>query len=116
MILDIGRRYSLRIATPEVNRAIEQVCAHHPPPGLGNSRTKIYYAAQISTAPPVFKLFTNHPRVFTTAYIKYLERSLRERFKLDCIPLCLQVSGRAKQDRPERKPSRHRQVSGQKRT
>jgi len=116
MILDIGQRYSLRIATPEVNRVIEEVCAHHPPPGLGNSRTKIYYATQVSTAPPVFKLFTNHPRVFTTAYTKYLERSLRERFKLDCIPLCLQVSGRVKQDRPERKPSAHRKISGQKRT
>ena len=114
MILDIGQRYSLRIATADVNRAIQEICAHHPPPGLGRQRTKIYYITQVSTAPPVFKLFTNHPRVFTTAYIKYLERSLRERFKLDCIPLCLQVSGRVKQDRPERTTSRHGKVTRKK--
>ena len=96
MILDIGQRYKFRISTPEINRAIEEICNHHQPPSSGNRRTKIYYVTQFATAPPVFKIFTNNPQVFTKPYIKYLERALRDRFSLDCIPLCLQVAGRAK--------------------
>jgi GTP-binding protein len=94
MILDIGQRYTVRISTPEVNRAIEEICAHHAPPGSGNKRTKIYYVTQFATAPPVFKIFTNNPKGFTKPYIKYLERSLRDRFGMNSIPLCIQVSGR----------------------
>ena len=108
MILDIGKRYRLRIATAEVNKAIEQVCAHHPPPGSGNRRTKIYYVTQFATAPPVFKIFTNNPQAFTKPYMKYLERSLRDRFSLDCIPLCLQVTGRGEKDVPTKKSSTRR--------
>jgi len=111
MILDIGSRYRHRITTAEVNRAIEGVCAHHPPPGTGNRRTKIYYITQVATAPPVFKLFTNNPQVFTKSYIRYLERALRERLNMDSIPLCLQVTGREKKDAPARKPSARRNKS-----
>lgn len=108
MILDIGQRYRLRISTPEINRVIQEICAHHTPPGSGTRRTKIYYVTQFATAPPVFKIFTNNPQAFTKPYIKYLERSLRERFKMDCIPLCLQVTGRAKKDSDSKKPSTQR--------
>jgi GTPase len=108
MILEIGARYRHRITTAEVNRAIEEVCAHHPPPGAGNRRTKIYYITQVATAPPVFKLFTNNPQVFTKSYTRYLERSLRERLDMGSIPLCLQVTGREKKDTPDRKPSARR--------
>jgi GTP-binding protein len=96
MLLDIGQRYQVRIATSDVNRAIDEICAHHPPPAAGNRRTRVYYVTQFATAPPVFKIFTNNPKAFTKPYLKYLERSLRERFKMDCIPLCLQVSARTK--------------------
>ena len=108
MILDIGQRYRLRISTPEINRVIGEICGHHPPPGSGNRRTKIYYVTQFATAPPVFKIFTNNPQAFTKPYIKYLERSLRDRFKMDCIPLCLQVTGRGKKDSESKKPSTQR--------
>jgi len=95
MIVDIGQRYQVRISTPEVNRAIEEICGQHQPPGSGNRRTKIYYATQFANAPPVFKIFTNNPKAFTKPYLKYLERTLRERFRMDCIPLCLQVCARS---------------------
>lgn len=108
MILDIGKRYRLRIPTPEVNRAIVEICGHHAPPGSGNRRTKIYYVTQFATAPPVFKIFTNNPQAFTKPYLKYLERALRERFRLDCIPLCLQVSGRGEKDTSPKKSSTKR--------
>lgn len=102
LILDIAARYRQRIPTAQVNRAVEAAYAHRPPAAAGARRTKIYYTTQVASAPPVFKLFTNNPPAFTQAYIRYLERSLRERLGLACVPLCLQVSGRERKDSPGR--------------
>jgi len=109
LILEIAAGYRRRILTAEVNRAIETIYTHHPPPGTGKRRTKIYYVTQVATAPPVFKLFTNNTRVFTQSYLRYLERSLRQHLGLNCIPLCLQVSGREKKDADAKKKSGARQ-------
>jgi len=112
LIIQITKGYNRRVATAEVNRVIESVYAHHPPPVSGNRRTKIYYVTQVATAPPVFKLFTNNTRVFTQSYVRYLERSLRTALGMDCIPLCLQVTGREeKTDSTTRQPSGRRQKS-----
>ena len=99
LIEKLGEGYARRIATSEVNRGIEQIYSQNPPPRGRTTRTRIYYASQIETAPPTFKIFTNHPDAFQPAYLRYFERALRERFGFEGIPVCLDISERTKKEK-----------------
>ena len=76
--------YAQRVPTGVLNRAIRDLQAHHPAPGV-----KIRYAIQGATAPPTFTLFANGRLPLT--YLRYVERSLRERFDLGSTPLRIRV-------------------------
>ena len=91
VIADSGTRYHNRISTADLNRALEQIIDRKPPPRGPGRATKIFYATQVAAAPPVIKIFTNYPKSFTPAYQRYLERTLRDHFAFDGIPLCLQI-------------------------
>ena len=51
-----------------------------PPPTHKGQRLKIYYASQVSVAPPTFVLFVNDPELLHFSYKRYLENRLREAF------------------------------------
>ncbi len=76
--------YAQRIPTGVLNRAIRDLQAHHPAPGA-----KIRYAIQGATEPPTFTLFASGRLPAT--YLRYVERSLRERFDLGSTPLRIRV-------------------------
>ncbi len=76
--------YHLRIPTGTLNRALQDIQASHPPVGV-----KIRYCVQGAIDPPTFTLFTNG-RLHQT-YLRYIERSLRERFELGSTPIKLRV-------------------------
>jgi GTP-binding protein len=44
---------------------------------------------QVSTAPPSFVIFTNHPEAIHFSYERYLINQLRERFGFTGVPLRL---------------------------
>lgn len=58
-----------------------------PPPTVGSRAGRIYYAMQVSTAPPTFVLFVNDPALFTENYQKFLERKIRESLDFDGTPI-----------------------------
>lgn len=99
LIEKLGDGYGRRISTSEVNRAVEQIYLQNPPPRGRTTRTRIYYATQVETEPPTFKIFTNHPDAFLPSYRRYFERALRERFGFDGIPVCLAIAQRVKKER-----------------
>src|SRR6185295_1379379 len=51
--------YSLRLGTGEVNRLFEKAIERFHPPADHGRMWKLYYATQVSTAPPTFMLFAN---------------------------------------------------------
>lgn len=95
LIENLAAGYSRRIATSQVNRVLEEICDKNPPPRGHTTRTRIYYASQIDTSPPTFKIFTNHIEVFQPSYLRYMERSMRERFDFGGIPIRIEVAARA---------------------
>lgn len=95
LIDKVARARQQRVKTPELNRFIAAVTAKNPPVSPGSKHVRILYAAQTSTAPPTFVLFTNVATKFHFSYERFLVNQLRERFDFTGTPIRLQVRRRA---------------------
>ena len=76
--------YVRRVPTGALNRAIRDLQVKQPAP-----TGKIRYAVQGATEPPTFTLFVAGRLPAT--YLRYVERSLRERFDLGASPIRVRV-------------------------
>jgi GTP-binding protein len=76
--------YGKRVPTGALNRAIRDLQIKQPAP-----TGKIRYAVQGATEPPTFTLFIAGR--LPSTYLRYVERSLRERFSLGSSPLRVRV-------------------------
>src|SRR5204862_2481048 len=92
-----------RVATPELNRLLEEITAANPPVSPGRRHVRIMYAAQIGVAPPSFVFFTNVATTFHFSYERFLVNQLREHFGFAGTPIRIQVRRRAKTG-PNAKP------------
>ncbi len=81
--------YHHRIPTAALNRVLRDAQAGHPPPVHRGRRPRISYATQGATDPPTITLFTTGELPAT--YMRYLERKVREAFRLGPAPLKLRV-------------------------
>ena len=68
----------------QLNDAVRAIQAAHPAPGA-----RILYAVQGAIDPPTITLFAT--KRLSAPYLRYLERSLRERFELGPTPLKFRV-------------------------
>lgn len=79
--IDQVHDYSLmRIPTNVLNEVIMDAQLMTPPPTHNGKRLRIYYASQVSVAPPTFVLFVNDPELLHFSYKRFLENKLREAF------------------------------------
>ncbi len=76
--------YAKRVPTGVLNRAIRDLQVKQPSP-----TGKIRYAVQGASEPPTFTLFVSG-RLAPT-YLRYVERSLREKFELGSSPIRVRV-------------------------
>ncbi len=81
--------YRRRVPTALLNKALAAAQAAHPAP----HGARVLYATQGATDPPTFTLFTS--KELPASYIRYLERSIRERFDFGPTPLKLRARRRA---------------------
>lgn len=80
-LIDQVHDYSLlRIQTNVLNEVILDAQLMTPPPTHNGKRLRIYYASQVSVAPPTFVLFVNDPELLHFSYKRFLENKLREAF------------------------------------
>jgi GTP-binding protein len=80
--------YSARVPTRQVNRVIMNAQAATPAP----HGARVLYAMQGATDPPTFTIFAN--RKIPDHYLRYLERKLREEFKMGSTPIKMRVRRR----------------------
>ncbi|MSV90207.1 MAG: ribosome biogenesis GTPase Der, partial [Actinobacteria bacterium] len=80
--------YQKRVPTRKVNDVIMRAQSATPAPHGG----RIMYATQGATDPPTFTLFAN--KDISPAYLRYLERMLREEFKFGSTPIKMRVRRR----------------------
>jgi GTPase len=83
-----------RIPTAQLNRFISDVVAKRQPPSSnnrrhGNQRLKLLYMTQTGERPPRFSIQVNSHGLVTRDYAYYLENRMRERYRMEGIPLMI---------------------------
>jgi GTP-binding protein len=87
--LALADRRAGRIPTPELNRFLSDLVATRPPPSRRGRRLNLLYMAQTGERPPRFSIQVNARGLVTREYAYFLENRLRERYRLDGVPLVI---------------------------
>ena len=85
------RIWNMRISTGRLNRWLEGIIAHHPPPAVSGRRLKIRYITQAKTRPPGFVLSVSRPDALPESYQRYLINGLRDTFDMAGVPIRLNL-------------------------
>jgi GTP-binding protein len=78
-----------RIATPELNRFLDELKGKRPGPARNGRRLNLLYGTQVESRPPRFRLFVNDPGLLTRDYAYWVENRLRDRFDLAGVPVVI---------------------------
>ncbi|MFV0499133.1 MAG: ribosome biogenesis GTPase Der [Bacilli bacterium] len=76
-----------RVSTSVLNNIISDATLLNQAPRHNGGRLKIYYASQVSIAPPTFALFVNDTTYAHFSYIRYIENTIREYFDFSGTPV-----------------------------
>jgi GTP-binding protein len=101
----LAERARTRIPTPQLNRFLSEVVANRQPPsraggrGRAPQRLKLLFMTQTGERPPRFSVQVNSHALVTRDYAYYLENRLRDRFRLEGIPLIIDFVERSERRR-----------------
>jgi GTPase len=87
--LSLADRSAQWIPTPELNRFLGDLQGERQPPAVRGKRLRMYYMAQFETKPPRFAIQVNNRGQVTRDYAYFLENRLRERYRLQGVPLVI---------------------------
>lgn len=76
-----------RISTGTLNDLILDTVRANEPPSYNGKRLKVYYASQVSVAPPTFVLFVNSSNLIHFSYQRFLENTIRGAFDFSGTPI-----------------------------
>lgn len=76
-----------RIPTGTLNDLILDTVRANEPPSYNGRRLRVYYASQVSVAPPTFVLFVNSCDLMHFSYERFLENSIRKAFDFSGTPI-----------------------------
>jgi GTP-binding protein len=80
----------VKLATPKLTRVLLDAVQKQAPPRHGNVRPKLRYAHQGGSNPPIIVVHGNALEHVPPAYVRYLEHTFHEVFKLQGTPLRIQ--------------------------
>ncbi|MEM7215595.1 MAG: ribosome biogenesis GTPase Der [Pseudomonadota bacterium] len=86
-VLAVHKVWNKRVPTAPLNRWLEDVQYHHPPPAVSGRRVKLKYATQVKSRPPTFAIVCSRPEALPDSYTRYLTNSIRREFDLDATPI-----------------------------
>ncbi|MBE7183556.1 MAG: ribosome biogenesis GTPase Der [Methylobacterium mesophilicum] len=92
-VISTHKVWNRRVSTGRLNRWLEGIIAHHPPPAVAGRRLKIKYVTQAKTRPPGFVVSTSRPDAMPQAYLRYLSNNLREAFDMPGVPIRMMLRG-----------------------
>ena len=100
-VQEVYTEYTKRIQTSDLNKIMESITARHTPPSKSGRNTKIFYATQVSTAPPSFIISTNNPKSINLSYRRYMAGQFRYYFGFKGTPIRIFWREKSKKDRKE---------------
>lgn len=90
----LDARLDTKLPTAKLNKALIALTDRTPPPAVGGSRFRAYYATQVSTRPFRIKIFCNNDKKLDESYRRYLEAGLVKEFGLDGCPIHFDLKGK----------------------
>jgi GTPase len=88
-VVELFDRYTARVPTPELNKALAELGKVREPPMRKGRRLNVLYGTQIHERPPRLRIYVNDPTLVTRDYGFWVENELRERFGLDGVPVSI---------------------------
>ena len=82
--------YELRqtkIPTSELNKFLQKALIMQSPPATKGKAINLKYMTQVNSAPHLFVIFTNYPKLIPSSYKRFIENQLREKYDLEGIPI-----------------------------
>lgn len=89
LIDELFTKTTIQVATGRLNRVLEDVTESCTPPVVKGRQVKFFYANQVGTVPPEFRIVTNFPDSIQPGYHRYLVRSLKKALSLQGVPVKL---------------------------
>jgi GTP-binding protein len=86
--------WETRVPTSTLNSFLGRLVSSNPHPVRGGKQSRVLFGTQATVAPPKFVLFTTGP--LDPAYVRFVERRLREEFGFAGTPVELSVRPREK--------------------
>ena len=83
----VHEAYQTRVKTSLLNDVIQDALMLNPAPDFNGGRLKIFYASQVTSAPPTFVFMVNNPDFMHFSYERYLENRLRDTFNFEGTPI-----------------------------
>jgi GTP-binding protein len=87
-------RYTSRVGTGELNRAMAEIGAARETPRRGRRRLNVLYATQYRTRPPRFRIVVSDKALVTRDYAYFVENQLRRRLGLEGCPVIIDFKSR----------------------
>jgi GTP-binding protein len=89
--IGLADRSRTRLPTSQLNRFLSEVVANRQPPAgkQRGQRLKLLFMTQTAERPPRFSIQVNSHALVTRDYAYYLENRLRERYRLEGVPLII---------------------------
>ena len=82
--------YDLRLTslgTSDLNKFLQKTLKLQSPPATKGKAINLKYMTQVSSAPHLFVIFTNYPKLIPPSYKRFIENQLRENFNLEGVPI-----------------------------
>jgi GTPase len=111
--VELAEQFRYRAPTPQLNRLLEHMVDSNPAPIVAGKPLRLYYIAQVGTAPPTFALTCNNPERVPDMYKRYITNQLRKTFDLR-VPLRLLFRARPGQAKREARKRPHLRGQGKK--
>jgi GTPase len=87
-------KHNARISTPELNKFLAELREARQPPARRGRKLNLLYGTQTGVRPPRFRFFVNDRSLITRDYGYWVENQLRERFKLQGVPVTIDFVSR----------------------
>ncbi len=85
----LADRAAERLPTPELNRFLSEVQTIREPPAVRGRRLNMLYMAQYEVRPPRFAIQVSDRSRITRDYAYFIENRLRERYRLEGVPVVI---------------------------
>lgn len=109
LAMDLKRQAHERVSTGALNRLVRGILEKRGPSNKLGTLARVFYVAQVGTAPPTIAMVVNEPKLFTPNYMRYLMNRIREQAPFDEVPFRVFVRSRKQFDKRREREERRDQ-------